>query len=96
MTLMIFLMDMGKSTSLKYPPMKEQIAQKAWDMVMHFPSLKKLNFFPSFIGMLWLFLVLIYQISFTYVIVFKQKDKFFQMLSDFMHKDYFFEVLVSF
>lgn len=63
---------------------------------MHFPSLKKLNFFPSFIGMLWLFLVLIYQISFTYVIVFKQKDKFFQMLSDFMHKDYFFEVLVSF
>ena len=76
--------------------MKEQIALKAWEMVTHFPSLKKLNFFPSFIWMLWLFLVLIYQISFTYVIIFKQKDKFFQMLSNFMHEEYFVEVLIGF
>ena len=76
--------------------MKEHIALRAWEMITEFSSLKKLNFFPSFIGMTWLFLVLIYQITFTYVIIFKQKDKFFSLVSNFMHKDYFIEVLVSF
>ena len=76
--------------------MKEQIALQAWEIVTRFSSLKKLNFFPSFIGMAWLFLVLLYQITFTYVVIFKQKDKFLQFLSDFIHKEYFLEVLISF
>ena len=75
--------------------MKEHIALQAWEIVTRFTSLKKLNFIPSLIGMIWLFVVLIYQITFTYVVVFKQKDRFFQILSDFMHKEYFTEVLVS-
>jgi hypothetical protein len=76
--------------------MKEHIALQAWEMVTRFSSLKKLNFIPSLIGMIWLFLVLTYQITFTYVVVFKQKDRFLQLLSDFIHKDYFTEVLISF
>lgn len=75
--------------------MKEHIALQAWEMITRFSSLKKFNFIPSLIGMIWLFLVLTYQITFTYVVVFKQKDKFFQLLSDFIHKEYFIEVLVS-
>ncbi len=76
--------------------MKEHIALQAWEIVTRFSSLKKLNFIPSLIGMTWLFLVLTYQITFTFVVVFQQKDKFFQYLSNFMHKDYFTEVLISF
>jgi hypothetical protein len=74
--------------------MKEQIALHAWEMITRFSSLKKLNFFPSFIGMTWLFLVLFYQITFTYIVIFKQQDRFFEWVSDFIHKTYFFEVLV--
>lgn len=76
--------------------MKETIVLHAWEMITRFPSLKKLNFFPSFIGMLWLFLILIYQITFTYVTVFNKKDVFFSALADFIHKDYFLEVLIVF
>jgi hypothetical protein len=75
--------------------MKEQIALQAWEMVTRFSSLKKLNFIPSLVGILWLFLVLIYQLTFTYVIIFKQKDRFIELLSDFIHKDYFAEVLIG-
>ncbi len=57
--------------------MKEAIVLHAWEMITKFPSLKKLNFIPSFIGMLWLFLILLYQITFTYVSVFNKKDAFF-------------------
>jgi hypothetical protein len=76
--------------------MKEHIALQAWEMITRFSSLKKLNFFPSLIGMTWLLVMLTYQITFTYVVVFKKKDKFLQILSNFMHKDYFAEVLVGF
>ncbi len=75
--------------------MKEHIALQAWEMITRFSSLKKLNFIPSLIGMIWLFLVLTYQITFTYIVVFKQKDEFLQLLSNFIHKDYFIEVLIS-
>ncbi|GAB0174850.1 MAG: hypothetical protein HHAS10_07290 [Candidatus Altimarinota bacterium] len=75
--------------------MKESIVLHAWEVITHFPSLKKLNFFPSFIGMVWLFLILLYQLTFTYITVFHQKDKFIQLISDFIHKDYFTEVLIG-
>ncbi len=65
-------------------------------MITKFPSLKKLNFFPSLIGMTWLFLVIMYQVTFTYVIMFKKKDAFFSALADFAHKTYFTEVLIAF
>lgn len=65
-------------------------------MITRYPSLKKLNFFPSFIGILWLFLILIYQITFTYVSIFNKKDAFFSALANFVHKDYFSEVLTAF
>jgi hypothetical protein len=76
--------------------MKEHIALRAWEMITEFSSLKKLNFFPSLVSMTWLFLVIIYQISYTYIIIFQQKDKFLQFVSDFIHKDYLFEVLLGF
>lgn len=74
--------------------MKESIVLSAWELITRFHSLKKLNFIPSLIGMLWLLLILLYQVTFTYVVVFHKKDQFFESLAKFVHKDYFFEVLI--
>ena len=75
--------------------MKEDIILPAWDTITQFHSLKKLNFLPSLAGMLWLFLVLIYQITFTYVYVFKKKDEVLSVIAQFVHTDYFGETLVG-
>ena len=75
--------------------MKESIVLSAWELITRFHSLKKLNFFPSFIGMLWLFLIILYQVTFTYVIIFEKKDDFFEGLIQFAHNDYFIEVIIG-
>ena len=75
--------------------MKESIVLSAWELITRYHSLKKLNFFPSFVGMLWLFCILIYQITYTYVIVFQKKDELFSALADFVHNSYFTEVVIS-
>ncbi len=74
--------------------MKESIALHAWELVTRFHSLKKLNFFPSFLGMLWLFCILLYQITFTYVYVFHKKDEALEAFARFAHTDYFWEVMI--
>ena len=74
--------------------MKESIILPAWETVTQFHSLKKLNFIPSLVGMLWLFMVLIYQITFTYVTVFEKKDEVLSAIAKFVHTDYFAETLV--
>lgn len=73
--------------------MKESIVLGAWELITKYHSLKKLNFLPSFVGMLWLFCILIYQITYTYVIIFKKEDAFFSTLSNFVHNAYFTEVV---
>lgn len=74
--------------------MKESIVLNAWELITRYHSLKKLNFFPSFVGMLWLFCILIYQITYSYVILFGKKDEFFGALSNFVHAEYFIEVII--
>ena len=75
--------------------MKEAIVLPAWELITRFHSLKKLNFFPSFIGMVWLFCILIYQITFTYVYIFQKKDEVLSALAKFAHADYFVEVIIA-
>jgi len=75
--------------------MKESIALHAWELVIRFHSLKKLNFFPSFLGMLWLFCILLYQITFTYIYVFGKKDEALEAFARFAHTDYFWEVMLG-
>lgn len=75
--------------------MKESIVLSAWELITRFHSLKKLNFIPSLIGMLWLLLILMYQVTFTYVVVFHKKDQFLEALANFAHKTYFVEVLIG-
>ena len=71
--------------------MKESIVLSAWEMVTEFHSLKKLNFIPSFMGMLWLFVIVFYQLTFTYIYIFDKKDEALEALTKFLHTDYFTE-----
>ncbi len=63
-------------------------------MVTEFHSLKKLNFIPSFMGMLWLFVIVFYQLTFTYIYIFDKKDEALEAASKFIHTDYFGESVV--
>jgi hypothetical protein len=74
--------------------MKESIVLSAWEMVTKFHSLKKLNFIPSFMGMLWLFVILFYQLTFTYIYIYNKKDEAMEVLAKFLHNDYFGETIV--
>ncbi len=74
--------------------MKENIVISAWEMVTEFHSLKKLNFIPSFMGMLWLFVIVFYQLTFTYIYIFDKKDEALEAVSKFIHTDYFGESIV--
>ncbi len=63
-------------------------------MVTEFHSLKKLNFIPSFMGMLWLFVIVFYQLTFTYIYIFDKKDEALEAASKFIHTDYFGESII--
>jgi hypothetical protein len=73
--------------------MKESIVLSAWEMVTKFDSLKKLNFIPSFMGMLWLFVILFYQLTFTYIYIYNKKDEAMEVLAKFLHNDFFGETI---
>ncbi len=70
------------------------IALNAWEIVTNFPSLKKLNFFPSLIAMLWLLVIIIYQVTFTYIIIFHKKDAFMESVLKMIHTDYFGNMII--
>lgn len=75
--------------------MKEAIILPAWNTITEYHSLKKLNFIPSLVGMIWLFCILIYQATFAYVNVFHKQDEVLSVLAEFAHKSYFFETLIA-
>lgn len=66
--------------------MKERVVNNAWELVSQFHSLKKLNFLPSAFGMIWLFVILIYQISFTLILAFDKKDETLEYISN-IHRE---------
>jgi len=74
---------------------KEKIVLNAWELVTNFHSLKKLNFMPSFFGMLWLFLMLIYQTLFAYVYLFDKKDEVMNNIYHLLHSSYLLEIVVG-
>lgn len=75
--------------------MKERIVLNAWEMVVRFPSLKKLNFLPSLFGMSWLFCILIYQVTYTYISLYGQKDFSLQSLFALLDGPYFITGIIT-
>ncbi len=75
--------------------LKEEIILPAWELVTHESLIKKFNFFPSLLSTVYLGLIILYQIAFTYVYIFQLKDQFFALVVDFVHKSYFMEALIG-
>jgi hypothetical protein len=72
----------------------ENIVLPAWQMVLRFGSVKKLNFFPSLVSTLWLFCIIAYQVTYTYVEVFHKSDELYGMIGSFVKTSYFTETLI--
>lgn len=75
--------------------LKEEIILPAWNLVTHESLIKKFNFFPSLLSTIYLGLIILYQIAFTYVYIFQLKDQFFAVVVDFVHTSYFLEVIIA-
>ena len=74
--------------------MKNNIVEPSWNLINKASSIKKFNFLPSLLSTLYLSVIVLYQISYTYIIIFNKKDEFFSLVIDFFHKSYFWEVVI--
>lgn len=71
--------------------MKNNIVLPSWELVTQASTIKKFNFFPSFISTLYLTWVVFYQVAYTYIVVFNKKDEFFSLIVE--NKTYFWEII---
>ena len=79
----------------KSQALREAIVGPAWDLVMHTSFLKKFNFFPSLLSTIYLGCIILYQLAFAYVYIFKLKDQFFALIIQWVHTSYFWQVLIA-
>lgn len=66
---------------------------KAWDLVKNDTKVKKFYFLPWIISILFLMVILVYQVIYTYVVLFHQKDKALGIILDVFHSGYIVEIL---
>ncbi len=71
--------------------LRETIVGPAWELVMTTSFLKKFNFFPSLLSTIYLGCIILYQLAFSYVYIFKLKDQFFAIIIDWVHTSYFWQ-----
>lgn len=74
--------------------MKSNIVIPSWEIVNTGESIKKFNFIPSLLSTIYLSIVVLYQIAFSYVYIFHKKDEFFSLVIDFFHTWYITEVII--
>lgn len=74
--------------------MKEDIVIPAWEVASSNTTMKIFNFFPSLLSTVYLSLILLYQVAWTYINVFGLKDQFFVLVIDFVHTGYFLEIML--
>lgn len=65
----------------------------AWNLVISTSFIKKFNFFPSLLSTIYLGCIILYQIAFSYVYIFKLKDQFFALIIQWVHTSYFWQVI---
>ena len=75
--------------------MKEKIVQNAWGLVSQFHSLKKLNFLPSAFGMIWLLMILVYQVTFALATSFNKTDDVWNFLKHLPNEPYFISLVIG-
>lgn len=76
--------------------MREDIVIPAWEVASKNAEMKIFNFLPSLLSTVYLSIILLYQVSWTYINIFNLKDQFFSMVINFVHADYFWEVMLGF
>ena len=76
--------------------MKEDIVIPAWEVASKSSGIKIFNFLPSLLATIYLSLILLYQVAWSYINIFNLKDEFFSIIIDFVHTEYFVQVVVGF
>lgn len=74
--------------------MEKNIIIPSWELVNNSSIIKKFNFLPSLISTLYLSAIVLYQVAYSYIIIFQKKDEFFSLVIDFTHTSYFLEVIL--
>ncbi|MDD2916571.1 MAG: hypothetical protein PHH70_01865 [Candidatus Gracilibacteria bacterium] len=75
--------------------LRESIVGPAWELVMTTSFLKKFNFFPSLLSTVYLGCIVLYQLAFSYVYIFKLKDQFFALIIQWVHTSYFWQFVTA-
>lgn len=73
--------------------MKEDIVIPAWEIASKNSEIKFFNFLPSFIATLYLAIIILYQVAWTYINIFNLKDTFFQYIINFIHSELFWIIV---
>lgn len=73
---------------------KDNIIIKAWETIREDIKIKKIYFLPWIISIIFLTVILLYQVIYTYVVIFKQEEKAFKLILDVFHSGYLTEILV--
>lgn len=74
--------------------MNKDIILKAWDLVNHDTKIKKFYFIPGVFSVMFLMIILVYQVIYTYVELFNQKDKALSIILNIFHSWYLSEILI--
>lgn len=75
--------------------LRREIVGPAWDLVINTSFLKKFNFFPSLLSTIYLGCIMLYQLAFSYIYIFKVKDQFFALIIQWVHTSYFWQVIIT-
>jgi hypothetical protein len=75
---------------------KHKIITEAWELIKDDIALKKMYFFPGLLSIVFLTILLVYQSIYTYVIIFHQKEKALEIILNFFHSSYAFEIIIIF
>ncbi len=75
--------------------MKDDLVIPAWEVASSNTAIKIFNFFPSLLSTIYLSLILLYQVAWTYINIFGLKDQFFSLVVNFVHNGYFSEIIIS-
>ena len=73
----------------------EKIIVPAWLLIKDDTRLKRLFFLPGLLSIIVFSIILSYQVIYTYVKIFWEKAKALELILDFVHSGYFFEVAVT-
>lgn len=73
---------------------KNNIILQSWNIIKNDTKIKKYYFIPWLISIIFLTVLLVYQVIYTYVELFDKKDKVLNIILNFFHSEYFIEVVI--